>query len=598
MQTRGRVTDVDVVAFKKDDRLAHLLDEELNSFNFTASRKSLMRSYLRSPKHFRSKEGFMDNEFAKHAGAPDLSHKHDFQATSASSLIYGRAYDPVIKQCLKQSKSVKDTFGHGQIGTDLQQVHDATSEDASAAKSTDEGKDDKQEEAADKKDAEQVDESDDGMYVDDEYDEAKARWWQHANQLVSTFVRTAAPGPNEAAVISAVKETPACKAVDAANSDRVVIIYNSKQEGQCKTQPHIRMPVHRQHYMARRVQSLLKIMTDGDWGADPDLISIHPKAIYLFLDAFKNDNVEGFNKCFSTGDSRLQRATAKYFLTYEESSLKKRKSRENEAAFAVVELMTAISSEPLDLVPKACLTFPNSSNLNNHVGPLVTTDPRDPDERTLSVMEKRQLLGDALVEGGGRAAGCTQAKTKDVVMRKPTDIERVSFHANSVDFYKQITHSFCASGVVDCTPLSENCAMASIMPKKPCTLICYTEAHAQMIEKRLRQRVFAALTKESCEELHGPMAASDLAGNPAETAAEGEGAPEEKKSAAKKKAQKRAAPEGTAGEKPLKMTKDDATGAEGGAAGKLSELLKALDAGGEKLGETSGAAGDEVGEAA
>ena len=89
-------------------------------------------------------------------------------------------------------------------------------------------------------------------------------------------------------------------------------------------------------------------------------------------------------------------------------------------------------------------------------------------------------------------------------------MERVSFHANSTDFYKELIHSFCASTVVDATPLSENMAMAAIMMRRPCTCIAYTEFHAISLKERLTKRVFQALTNERVEELYEPVAVSDL----------------------------------------------------------------------------------------
>jgi hypothetical protein len=129
------------------------------------------------------------------------------------------------------------------------------------------------------------------------------------------------------------------------------------------------------------VQSIIKALCSAQAADDLDQIIVAPKAIFMCMGAFKHDNGNAFAKCFTANDRKLQKSICKYFITYEESSLRKRRLRDRpEASFDVVEMLHCISAENLSLPPKMRLTFTNCSNQNNHIGPVVTEDPTGPTE--------------------------------------------------------------------------------------------------------------------------------------------------------------------------------------------------------------------------
>ena len=415
LQQTGRTSEVDVILAKKE-LLEHLLHEELNQLPFTSSAKSALRSALASSKSYRAKEGFGDNEFAKHDIPKDVSYKQSFTRSEmlfdsfAATLIYGKAYDRVIVQCLRLAKTPKEMCAYGAIGQDLQKIYDSTEE----PKKEDAKAEDDKEKAEDGKAGDATEAKEDDDEEMDEALEAQSRWYKHSENLVDTFVRIIAPGPNEQTMIQELKPTPAIQAAEHTSNEKVLVVYNSKQEGQNKTQPHLRMPPNRAHYIARVVQSTLKATCPLDYERDPDALTFHEKLVFLYIDAYKPDNQDVFAKTFVSGDKKLDKVVTKYVLTYEETSLRRRRVRDCPAhvQFPVVEGMIAVSAVDLDLTPKPRLLFPNSSNMNNHIGLLVTMDPADRDEWTMTVHDKKQLLGDSLVEGGDRGPpGTEQQKT-------------------------------------------------------------------------------------------------------------------------------------------------------------------------------------------
>ena len=70
---------------------------------------------------------------------------------------------------------------------------------------------------------------------------------------------------------------------------------------------------------------------------------------------------------------------------------------------SVVDIMTLMSRAEFTLAPRKRLLLEEASNQQNHLGPVVTVDPKKEDlEWHLTVAEKRQfLLGETRKDSGG-----------------------------------------------------------------------------------------------------------------------------------------------------------------------------------------------------
>ncbi len=153
-------------------------------------------------------------------------------------------------------------------------------------------------------------------------------------------------------------------------------IYNAKTEGECKTQPHIRLPVNRQQYMAMVHAAALKARST-EWTSESgeDVVELTEGCLYFFLDAYKHENQTVWEKCFAMEDRKLKKSKSVVYITYEESSLLRRRQRHHPSVQCdVVEHMGIISAEPLSLLPRKRISVENSSNQMNHIGLVVTED--------------------------------------------------------------------------------------------------------------------------------------------------------------------------------------------------------------------------------
>eukprot|EP00959_Pyramimonas_sp_CCMP1952_P238477 4983183-Pyramimonas_sp.AAC.1 len=66
------------------------------------------------------------------------------------------------------------------------------------------------------------------------------------------------------------------------------IIYNSKTEGEAKSNPATRTPNHRTAYMQKAISSCLRAIAGPRSDEDSDQVSVSPDRMYFFLDAFKH----------------------------------------------------------------------------------------------------------------------------------------------------------------------------------------------------------------------------------------------------------------------------------------------------------------------
>eukprot|EP00959_Pyramimonas_sp_CCMP1952_P475214 9504064-Pyramimonas_sp.AAC.1 len=246
-----RFSDCDVLAFKKELKDA-ILNDELNTLAIPQRVKTTIRNYLQSPSAYRAKEGFPDNQFARFVEpVAQTDWKQEFGRPErlfdsfASTLIYGKGYNNTILQALKLGKSPADALRYGSMGQDLQKVHSAIEEEKQAAEEKKKtAKESTKEDGEQKEDDTNKQEEENELNVKEDDDDARQRWFNHASSLVRSRVTLVAPGPNEGAVIAAIKDTAAVKKAQCTSCENVLVLYNCKEEGQNKTQPTIRMPVN------------------------------------------------------------------------------------------------------------------------------------------------------------------------------------------------------------------------------------------------------------------------------------------------------------------------------------------------------------------
>lgn len=295
------------------------------------------------------------------------------------------------------SKAPPDTIEYGALGAEIQRIHEAI---AAPKPSLDE-------EELPVPIAYAVDDIENGeeqgreaMAEDTDTEDAKTRWMIFSSDLVRKYVEYIPIPRTDAAFRTALEASTVFKTTLKHEKCHNLHLYNAKMDGECKTQPVLRLPLLRTSHMQRCIKSSLLARTPD---STPDDVEIPEASIFLFADGHKSDNAGIFANSFNIDDRRLVKSRSHIYVTYDEASLMKRRQRlDTRAKVNVVETVTLITKSELILAPRKRLLQEGSSNQMNHIGPLISVDPSQELEWHLTVAEKRQFLeGETRKDGGG-----------------------------------------------------------------------------------------------------------------------------------------------------------------------------------------------------
>ena len=144
--------------------------------------------------------------------------------------------------------------------------------------------------------------------------------------------------------------------------------------------------------------------------------------------------------------------------------------------------------------------------------------------------DKKKIFGSARIAVGGKGPD----DPVDVVKAKREDstLEPVFFHSNGEQLHEELLHSIAVnfnsvSGIVDFTPGDGNLAHLAVVHKMPYLGFCFTEQHADGLQKHLTRLVWADMQKED-----SPLYQSGLVGILEGLAEDGEEQEEEQEGAA------------------------------------------------------------------
>ena len=361
---------------------------------------------------------------------------------------------------------------YGSLGIEVQKIYDVMEE--SRAKVTAGGVEAPDSEIGNEPGPEdQGDEEDDDqqLFENEAEADAKARWKAYAGRLVRMRVQLVVAPASEKRFIDVLRDA-GVHSVTCPSGEYQGFIYNSKVEGETKTQPATRLPTHRIAYMQKAISSCLRAASGPAADENTDQVALGSNNMFFFLDGFRHGTATGYLNSFTIDDRKLEKHSALFYIAYEWSSLQKRRQRTHSEAPVVdtVEYMTVVTEDPLKLPSKNRLMNDTASNKCNFIGPVVTESVDT--SWKLTYYDKKRVLGDARTPSTTNAGG----PIKEPVRRLDGDLELVAYHGNSYDFYAELVHSFCLSHVVDLTALDDKCALAAIAAKKSYVGVCYTEA--------------------------------------------------------------------------------------------------------------------------
>ncbi|CAK0828643.1 unnamed protein product [Prorocentrum cordatum] len=496
LQDGKRVDVVDVFVFKKA-LLSELLGDELQRLHLPVNQVKLLQKYYESHDTYRNACGFNDPAAAKFDKTISLAWQTEMTKATMKynqlieMTIYSCHFDGVLRQCLKNSKSAEDTLRYGSLGIEMQKVHDVMEDAGDGSRG----------EAADG----DADADVDGGHVfeGDEEADSKARWRAYATRLVKTRVTLIVAPNSEKRFIDLLRDA-GINSAKYEKDEYQGIIYNSKTEGEAKSNPATRTPNHRTAYMQKAISSCLRAIAGPRSDEDSDQVSVSPDRMYFFLDAFKHGHSTGFLNSFSIDDRKLDKDSTIYYITYEWSSLQARRLHvHDDSPVDTVEFMHVVTEGPLHLPPKQRLTNDTSSNQCNFIGPVVTEDVNE--SWQLTYYDKKNLLGDARAPNGGPAPGKAEP-----ARRHDADLELVAYHGNGYLFYSELVHSFGLTSIVHLTPLDDKCGLAAIAHKASYIGVCYTEEHATRLMDRLIDLTYNALFDPHMDGIYEPSAVADM----------------------------------------------------------------------------------------
>ena len=187
-------------------------------------------------------------------------------------------------------KGPPDAVMYGAIGAELQRIHEAI---VAPQKSLDDEEMIEDRQTPQEPKEELVSEE---MKIEDDTDqtegEARARWWGFANDLIRKFVEIVPVPRGDTELRTRMEHSTAFKTAQKHEKCFDLHIYNSKMDGECKTQPVLRMPVLRANHLHRCIKASLLARTPGSTEED---VEIPEKSIFMFLDGYRHDYANVFS---------------------------------------------------------------------------------------------------------------------------------------------------------------------------------------------------------------------------------------------------------------------------------------------------------------
>ncbi|CAE6948988.1 unnamed protein product [Symbiodinium sp. CCMP2456] len=490
-----KVNPVHVIAFKYD-LLQELLHTELAKLDITPQDAASVRDKLQ-----KDVAVWLGNCYTFFLGGFNVSGSQGSFVDLVDHIIFSKLHDTCIRSCVKLSKVPADALLYGSIGVavgNLQKMQEQLRTEAKAEAAaqlkcmTDQEQPsvtplaDGESEEGVKPIAGQEDETAD---MDDEMAEAWARWKAKAVDKVRRHVELLVRPSNSSSeeMYQMFRDCATYKLPLPSDKHYHMHVYDCKTEGECKTRPHVRKPVHRPTYMLAAVQACLKARCQEE---DDDAMYVTNESLYCFFDACKHEHIQTFEKAFSTENNRC-----------------------HDIDMDVVEHACLMTLDPLAVESRKRLFFSKdtSSNKFNHLGPVTLEDINDDKvEWLLPVVEKREILGDTRKEGsgpcplgGGEGLGGGR--------KALTDVEPVAWHGNSVNFWREMVHGYWAGTATDLTPQNENFAVACICHGVPYVALCNNAIHKTKLYDRIVKRVLNLMGDENCPALYESVMVADLA---------------------------------------------------------------------------------------
>jgi len=222
--------------------------------------------------------------------------------------------------------------------------------------------------------------------------------------------------------------------------------------------------------MMKLVQSALKALAGEAFVLNPENLAIGDSDIYMFFDAMKHQQEKAFSDCFTHADTKIPKVKKHYYVIYDEEGLRKKGKSErgnvHEATeLDCVEYLQCLTSGDLKIRSLKRKRY-DGTNQSNQIGPVTYSPDR---QWKLTFGEKKELLGSRRVDVGGPDKDGPGRGHKH---RLDTDVELMSFHGNTHDFWAEICHSFCLESAPSSDDRDHVVPMSRSLSKAPNVRTC------------------------------------------------------------------------------------------------------------------------------
>ena len=260
-------------------------------------------------------------------------------------------------------------------------------------------------------------------------------------------------------------------------SQHVGCMYQVHAAGETVGCAHLRSPKYRPDHLKKLVKSICHACGDAD--------SIPECASFMISDAGKHGNESAFSSAFTVDAKKsMDKHKEMYYFLYNETSIAQRRVY-NRGHVKQIEMMHLYTKAPLKLNRLDRKHF-EGTNLGNVIGPLKVPGY----ERCwrLPVNIKDKLLGarGKITQGKGEV----KHPEKYVVPAFDDGMVPVSWHSPGEVLYDEIIHSFGLTHMIFMCNLDEEGPFTCIQNKIPSITVTFSEAHRDLLRKRLVTRVW------------------------------------------------------------------------------------------------------------
>ncbi len=345
-------------------------------------------------------------------------------------------------------------------------------------------------------------------------------WRKYAERLVDSHVTLIPEPQTESQLVTQLKAHDITKHSKGVKGvDYVAAIFTVGLSSESITDPHLRGAPFKKERLTKLGKSWLRARHDlHAAGGEAAPATLLPGDMFIALDNQKSGLVPKLTNFLK--DGQKSHFTEKRFtLVYDFDSVKNRKQRiKGVGTVNQTETMVVATLDNLSVPARQHKHYMgmNTGSVISHI-----KLPSFSDCWCLSFDLKKQIYAKLRLPVGGKTGGDDDDDDGDApeggeeqevpptietfdanvaatgkkapTVRAGANIEPLSYNSMPVEFFDDLLHSFAIKDLYDFTPCDGVAALACIRAKKGYVAVCFTDAHADHLRKRLVEQVLKAL---------------------------------------------------------------------------------------------------------